>query len=226
MSHPAEAVPGRPRPAPPGLGADVSSPSALGRVLRPVRNAVVLACVLRAVGTVAGIVPFAVVAELARTPMSAPVDRDRAWSIVVVAALAPLVRLALTVGATALTHFADVDFQLSVRRQIAARLSRVPLGWFTVRRAGEVTKALNDDVEAMHHLVGHGYLNLTSAVVTPVSCIAYLVTIDWRPARAFGPRAEKRALRSRAARDSHQRAERRGETTCSLPMNARGHHRG
>ncbi|MYW00076.1 ABC transporter ATP-binding protein [Streptomyces sp. SID3343] len=152
---------------------------ALAELLRPIRGTLVIACVLQAIASVAGVVPFVAVAELGRALADDPHDSDRAWTIAWIGAGSLLVRLAFVFAATALTHFADEDFQLGVRRSLAARLGRAPLGWFTERRAGEVKKALDDDVEAMHHLVGHGYLNLTASVVVPLTCLAYLARVDW-----------------------------------------------
>ncbi|MFP3968527.1 ABC transporter ATP-binding protein [Actinomadura fulvescens] len=125
--------------------------------------------------------PFAAVAELAGTLLVAgPVDRGRAWTIAAVAAGALVVWLLLTTVAGALAHQADLDFQLSVRRRLVDRLGRVPLGWFTDRGAGGIGKAVQHDVDAMHHLVAHSLLNFTSIVVTSLVTLVYLFWVDWR----------------------------------------------
>lgn len=164
-----------------GEAAPGEGKSPIGRLLAPVRGVLVLACVLQGVGAAAGIVPFIALAELGRVLLadSAP-DEARAWTIAWLGVGALFLRLALLMAANALTHFADVDFQLDLRRRLAARLGRVPLGWFTERNAGQVKKALQDDVAALHHLVGHAYLNLASGIVTPLVALAYLLWIDWR----------------------------------------------
>ena len=156
-------------------------PSPIGRLLAPVRGALIVACIMQAVSSAAGVVPFIAVAELGRVFLAAgPLDEARAWTVAGVGAGALVVRLVFLLAASGLTHFADVDFQLSLRRKMAERLSRVPLGWFTERNAGQIKKALQDDVTAIHHLVGHGYTNLVSAVVTPLVALVYLLWIDWR----------------------------------------------
>ena len=83
-------------------------------------------------------------------------------------------------AAGGLTHVADLDLQLHLRREIAAHLSRVPLGWFDARSSGVVKKALQDDVAALHHLVGHSYTAMVTAVVTPFIALGYLFWVDWR----------------------------------------------
>ncbi|WP_101782854.1 ABC transporter ATP-binding protein [Nonomuraea indica] len=155
----------------------------LGELLRPVRPRLGTAIGLQAVAAVVAVVPFAAVAELARVLLAVgPVDRGRAWTVAAIAAGALVVWLLLTTVAAALAHHADLDFQLSVRRRLIDRLGRVPLGWFTDRGAGGVGKAVQHDVDAMHHLVAHSLLNLTASAVTPLATLVYLFWVDWRMA--------------------------------------------
>ncbi|MBG6092330.1 ABC transporter ATP-binding protein [Actinomadura viridis] len=136
---------------------------------------------LQAVAAAVAVVPFAAVAELARVLLAAgPPDRDRAWTVTAIAAVALVVWLLLTAAAGALAHRADVDFQLSVRRRLVDRLGRVPLGWFTDRGAAGIGKAVQHDVDAMHHLVAHSLLNLVAVVVTSLVTLVYLFWVDWR----------------------------------------------
>ncbi|MEU7038388.1 ABC transporter ATP-binding protein [Streptomyces sp. NPDC046237] len=155
----------------------------LGELLRPVRPQLGTAIGLQAVGAVVAVVPFAAVAELARVLMvDGPVDEGPAWTVAAFAAGALLVWLALTTAAGAIAHAADLDFQLSVRRRLVDRLGRLPLGWFTDRGAGGIGKAVQHDVDTMHHLVAHSLLNLTASVVTPLVTLVYLFWVDWRMA--------------------------------------------
>ena len=163
-----------PRARPPGT-------SPVGWLIGPVRRTLIAACLVQAIGAAAGVIPFIAVAELGRLLLvDGPIDSARAWTVAGLGAGALLVRIIFLLLAAGLTHFADVDFRLALRRRMAARLAQVPLGWFTERNGGLVKKALEDDVVALHHLVGHGYINLVSAVVTPLVAMAYLFWIDWR----------------------------------------------
>ena len=110
----------------------------LGNLLAPVRGALALACALQAIGSLAGIVPFLAVAELGRELLGAA-DPERLWTIVVVAAVALLLRVGLFFAAAGVTHFADNDFQLAVRRRVAAHLGVLPLGWSTTTRPARST---------------------------------------------------------------------------------------
>ncbi|MEO1061613.1 MAG: ABC transporter ATP-binding protein [Actinomycetota bacterium] len=159
---------------------DAPDPGGLGELLRPIRGKLVLACALQAASAVVGLVPFVAIAELARELLGDDPDDGRLWSIAAVAAAALVARLALMLGAASVTHFADNDLQLDVRRRLADRLGRVPLGWYDDRDAGEVKKAVVDDVGSMHHLVGHSFTDLTTAIVTPIAAMVLLFVTDWQ----------------------------------------------
>jgi ATP-binding cassette subfamily B protein len=163
--------------------AEPSEAIGLGDLLRPVRLRLGTAIGLQAVGAVVAVVPFAAVAELARVLLAdGAVDQGQAWTIAAITAGALVVWLLLTTLAGVIAHDADLDFQLSVRRRMVDRLGRVPLGWFTDRGAGGIGKAVQHDVDAMHHLVAHSLLNLTASAVTPLATLVYLFWVDWRMA--------------------------------------------
>ncbi len=164
-----------------GASATSTGKSPIGRLIAPIKGPLYVACALQAISAAAGVVPFIAVAELGRALLapSGP-DADRAWAIAAVAIGALIVRLTCMMAAGAITHIVDVGFQRDLRKRMARRLSRVPLGWFDNRNAGAVKKALQEDVSALHHLVGHSYTNMAGAIVTPLAALGYLLWTDWR----------------------------------------------
>lgn len=156
------------------------APSALWELLEPIRWRLAFACVIEAVSAAASVVPFIAVAALAKVLLqTGPVVESQAWYWGLVAVGALVVRVVCSFAAGAITHYADNDFQLHVRRRLAERLTRAPLGWFTVRSAGSIKKGVADDVTAMHHVVAHAALELTAAVVVPIVTLAYLFSVNW-----------------------------------------------
>ncbi len=134
------------------------------------------------VSTVAGLVPLVGIVELARILLpaasGAAVDADRAWVVVWVSVAALLVRLATVLGSSWLSHVADLDLSIHLRRLLVARLGRVPLAWFTERNSGTVKKAVQDDVAALHHLVAHSVMELTAAITLPSVVAVYLFIVS------------------------------------------------
>ncbi|MFD2352164.1 ABC transporter transmembrane domain-containing protein [Nonomuraea ferruginea] len=65
-------------------------------------------------------------------------------------------------------------------RRLAERLGRVPIGWFSRRRTGELAKVVGDDVSAVHPFVAHAPSELVAAFVVPLVSLLYLFAVDWR----------------------------------------------
>lgn len=157
------------------------SASSLLTLLAPIRTPLIVAGVVQAFAAVASIVPFVAVALIGGELLGdGPVDDDRVWRLAWFAVAAVVVRTVLVFTAGGITHVADNALQLNLRRRIVDRIGRVPLGWFGERNAGQVKKAVADDVAAMHHLVGHSLTDMVAAVVTPLAAIVYMLTVDWR----------------------------------------------
>ncbi|MEU1037782.1 ABC transporter ATP-binding protein [Streptomyces sp. NPDC005551] len=156
-------------------------PPALGSLLHPIRGRLILALVCQGLASLLSIVPFIAVVELGQELMApGPADDDRAWTITAFGAAALLVRMLLLLAANTISHFAENDLQYTIRRRLVERLGRVPLGWFSERNSASVKKTVQDDVNAMHHLVAHSMQELTSAVIVPVATLVYLFTVQWR----------------------------------------------
>lgn len=149
-------------------------------LIRPIRGRLAGAIAIQAVAAAAGVVPLIAVVELGRTLLAPHPDPGRAWGVVGVAGAAVILRLLLAVLANTISHYAENDLHLSIRRALIERLGRVPLGWFDARSSGVVKQAVNDDVDALHHLVAHSALELTSAILAPLVSLTYLFFVDWR----------------------------------------------
>ncbi|MFH0245582.1 ABC transporter ATP-binding protein [Streptomyces sp. HK10] len=153
---------------------------ALGALLRPVRGRMILGVVLQGVAAVGSLGSFIAIYPLALALLPSEPNHAGAWWVVSFAAVALVVRFVAQSLSYVLLHDADMEFQLRLRRRVAHRLGRVPLGWFSSRNSATVKKALADDVESMHYLVAHALPDLTMAVVTPVAALVYLFALDWR----------------------------------------------
>ncbi|GAA1461703.1 ABC transporter ATP-binding protein/permease [Nocardiopsis exhalans] len=157
------------------------SPSPLQTLLRPIKGRVRTAVVLQGLASALGLVPLICLVELARVLLAdGVVDTSCVWLLVGIAVGASVAALAAGTASTLVGHLADNDMQLSVRRALAHRMSRVPLGWFTGRGSGRVKKAVHDDIEDVHSLVAHTLPDLASVVTVPLVALVYLFTVDWR----------------------------------------------
>ncbi|RFU84389.1 ABC transporter ATP-binding protein [Streptomyces triticagri] len=173
MSEESIAPPG----SPPSPG---EAPRTLGALTARVRPRVVAASVLAAVAGLASLVPFVAVYMLAKALTAAEPDRGEVWVVVAVTVASVVVQFVCHGAAVSLSHTADMEMQLLLRRSMAARLARAPLGWISERGAGRLKNTLQDDVEDMHYLVAHALPDFVVAVSTPLAATVYLAFVDWR----------------------------------------------
>lgn len=143
-----------------------------------------MAVVCDVMAALAGVLPYIAIVEIARSMLTDPADTGRAWAWVWIAAGGLLVRLVALFVAMVVTHLADAELAASLRTRISRHLGVLPLGWFGRNAAGKVKKIAQDDVAALHHMVAHAVVDLTTAIVVPVATLAYLVAVDWRMAVA------------------------------------------
>ncbi|MFI7526951.1 ABC transporter ATP-binding protein [Nocardia salmonicida] len=149
-------------------------------ILAPVSGMLTVASLIVALASVCSVVPFILIVAACRELLNSPVDTDRVWWLFGAAVLVLVVRAFLQVVALSWSHAVDAGYQLTLRRLLAAKLTRVPLGWFGERSSGEVKGYLRDDVDALHFLVAHARLDFIGALVVPVVTLGYLFTVDWR----------------------------------------------
>ncbi|MEM9332008.1 MAG: ABC transporter ATP-binding protein [Pseudomonadota bacterium] len=157
--------------------------SPIGILLEPVRINLIKAAIFQAFAALSGIVPLIAIAEIGRHLLSAKQPSPDVmffWAGVAAAALG--LKLLLSYLALSISHKADVDLQLDLRRRIVARILKVSLGWFDHQSSGSLKKILQDDISALHYLVAHSVPDLTAAIVTPITILAYLFLADWRMA--------------------------------------------
>jgi ATP-binding cassette, subfamily B, bacterial IrtA/YbtP len=166
-------------PVPPSRGSWRAQ--AAGRLLAPLRSALILSGVLQAVITLLQLAPFVLLVELARLLVSGA-DASRLWTVGIAAVALLGVGTVLGAGLTLWLHVVDARFASGLRSRLLGKLSRLPLGWFTARRSGSIKQLVQDDTLSLHYLVTHAIPDAVAAVVAPVAVLVYLFVVDWRVA--------------------------------------------
>ncbi|MGN6339178.1 ABC transporter ATP-binding protein/permease [Mycobacterium sp.] len=152
-----------------------------GRLLAPLRSALIASGALQAVITLVQLAPFVLLVELARLLVSGA-PASRLWDIGIAAV--SLLGLGALLGAalTLWLHVVDARFARDLRARLLHKLSRLPLGWFTARGSGSIKQLLQDDTLSLHYLVTHAIPDAVAAAVAPVAVLVYLFAVDWRVA--------------------------------------------
>ncbi|RFS45604.1 ABC transporter ATP-binding protein [Micromonospora craniellae] len=151
----------------------------VGELLAPIRARLIFGAVLAFLSSVSGLLPFVAVVEIGRELLAGN-RHDVVWTWVGAGVAGAAAKMLLMVVANLVTHYADADLQRHLRARLARHAAVLPLGWFTGRGSGEFKKAMEDDIEDMHHMVAHAVLDLAGVVGLPVAALIYLVATDWR----------------------------------------------
>lgn len=147
-------------------------------LLVPIKKSLVKAAVLQTMAAIAGMVPFICIIMIMNVLLTPPINKEQLISILFIAVIALIIRTITGFAAGSITHFADNNLQLYIRKQLAEHLQKVELGWFSEQNSGTIKKVLQDDVLAMHHLVAHTLLEIITAFVVPLITIIYLCYIN------------------------------------------------
>ncbi|WP_204802274.1 ABC transporter ATP-binding protein/permease [Mycobacterium riyadhense] len=181
----AEPVAQQPTAAPPSRGSWRTQ--AAGRLLAPLRSALILSGLLQAVITLLQLAPYVLLVELARLLVSGA-EASRLWDIGLAAI--SLLGLGAALGAALMLwlHVVDARFARGLRSRLLSKMSALPLGWFTERGSGSIKQLVQDDTLSLHYLVTHAIPDAVNAIVAPVAVLVYLFVVDWRVALVlFGP---------------------------------------
>lgn len=154
---------------------------AAGRLLRPLRAALIFSGVLAGLITVAELAPFVLLVELARL-LLAGAERTRLARVGLAAVALLGISALFSAALTLWLHVVDARFSRQLRTRLLGKLSRLPLGWFTARGSGSIKQLLADDTNSLHYLLTHAIPDAVAAVIAPVAVLVYLFVVDIRVA--------------------------------------------
>jgi ATP-binding cassette subfamily B protein len=149
----------------------------------------VVAAILAAIAVVAQMTPFYTVYLLVRELVGKATDLSAVDAVYVsrlgwytVAGVS--IFGVLTYAASMTSHVAAFNILYEIRKGLAAKLARLPMGYFTSRASGSVKKVLSEDVERIELFVAHHIVDLVQALFLPIVSLVALFFIDWRLAFA------------------------------------------
>ena len=150
----------------------------LRALLQPFRARLWLAVAVQGVAGISSLLPLIALAQLADSLHQAPPLAPSVMGWVALAVLGSAVWLCSQTLALHLTHGVDADLCDRLRVRLAEHLQRLPLGWFARLGPEGVTRYAEQDVRALHQLVGHAPTDLVNLLLIPVATLAYLLGSD------------------------------------------------
>ncbi|MDO5092850.1 MAG: ABC transporter ATP-binding protein [Propionibacteriaceae bacterium] len=159
--------------------------AAIRRLAAPVRGLQRLGQAFVIASAILTIAPYIALVQLGEILLAAhqsalPADPGRVWPVIHLLVGSFSAQLVLYFIGLLITHVADLRLRDQLRRDIAQRLSRTPLAWFTEKNSGLVRKGIQDDTVAVHTVIAHGPIDILNAVVTPLALLGFVFWLDWR----------------------------------------------
>ncbi|MEM9833560.1 MAG: ABC transporter ATP-binding protein [Bacteroidota bacterium] len=122
------------------------------------------------------ILVYYIIKELVNPPIdSAVVQRYLLWAIG-----AGVGSYALLYASGMASHVAAFNILYELRKQTAAKLGQLPLGFITTYSSGALKKIVADDIERIENFIAHQIPDFVKGITLPLVTIIYLFYVDWR----------------------------------------------
>jgi ATP-binding cassette subfamily B protein len=139
-----------------------------------------LSVILAVAGELFGTAPFFAVTVLAGQVYAGTATVRGAAMIAGAAAVCMALRSYLTMKSSLRSHGISFIILKNIRRAIADKMRRVPMGVMLETPSGTFKTLLVDNVGRLEDIIAHMVPELPSAVAAPVTSIILVFTLDWR----------------------------------------------
>lgn len=85
-----------------------------------------------------------------------------------------------TYTATWKAHRVAYSYLTDIRLRIVRHLKKLPLGFFQIRRPGDLANVMRNDVEQVEVYLAHGLPESASATLFPAAAFVLMLAVDWR----------------------------------------------
>lgn len=152
--------------------------------IRPHRSGFALSVVLAIISVASGLVPYFAVAEIVNLLISGEMDFSVYLQWGLIGLIAYFARSVFHGLFTRCSHEATFRVLSEMRRTIAEKLTRVPMGYLTATPSGRLKTTMVERIEQMEVPLAHIIPEMTANLLVPVALVVYLFVLDWRMALA------------------------------------------
>lgn len=150
------------------------------QIAKPEHGRLLLSVVLAMLGVLSGIIPYVSAAKI----ISGIIAGNKEWKYYVVYVLAAFIGFVLKsllyAKGLSVSHKATFALLGEIRKQIFAKLPRMPLGTIIDTSSGKLKQIIVDEVEHMERPIAHMIPELTSNIIGALAVWVYMMTVDWR----------------------------------------------
>lgn len=152
--------------------------------IRPHRSGFALSVVLAIISVASGLMPYFAVAEIVNLLISGEMDFSVYLQWGLIGLIAYFARSVFHGLSTRCSHEATFRVLSEMRRTIAEKLTRVPMGYLTATPSGRLKTTMVERIEQMEVPLAHIIPEMTANLLVPVALVVYLFVLDWRMALA------------------------------------------
>ncbi|MDO4354931.1 MAG: ABC transporter ATP-binding protein [Clostridia bacterium] len=146
----------------------------------PYRGGFALSVLLAVLGVASGMAPYFCTAAIIRLLLSGEATLSACLWLCLGALAGYVGRVLFSSVSTAMSHTATYHTLRDLRKNLLAKLSRVPMGTVLETPSGQYKTTIVDRVEGMEPTLAHLIPEMTSNILVPVAIFIYLLVLDWR----------------------------------------------
>lgn len=126
------------------------------------------------------LVPYILVFYIIRELTKDTVDFTLTRTYIIYAIIAAVVSMCVLFLSGILSHIAAFNILFELRKFIADKVGKLPMGYLTNRNSGALKKILSDDVERIESFIAHQIPDFVKGIALPIITIVFLFSQDWR----------------------------------------------
>lgn len=151
---------------------------------KPYHSSFIDSVLLSILGVACSMIPYFCIATIIRRLLNNQFSLENCILWCGIAMAAYLGKVIFSSLSTALSHTATYHTLRDLRKNLIAKLSRVPMGTVLDTPSGQYKTTIVDRVEGMEPTLAHLIPEMTANVLIPLAILVYLFVLDWRMALA------------------------------------------
>lgn len=144
------------------------------------KGLLILSGTLAIIHALLSLVPYVLVFYIIRELTHETVDFALARTYILYAILAAVVSMCIFFLSGILSHIAAFNILFQLRKFIAEKVGKLPMGYLSNRNSGAFKKILSDDVERIETFIAHQIPDFVKGIALPLITILFLFSQDWR----------------------------------------------
>ncbi|MBB5646442.1 ABC transporter ATP-binding protein [Pedobacter cryoconitis] len=138
-----------------------------------------LSAILAVIHVLLSVIPYILVYYIMKTMLAPPVDTQQVYTYIYQAVIAMIAAYGLLYASGVTSHIAAFNILYELRKQMAEKLGRLPIGFINQNNSGALKKIMADDVERIENFIAHSIPDFVKGVALPIVTLVYLFTVNW-----------------------------------------------